>query len=220
MAPSNSEAAARPRPPHLLRPFACSYDTVDFSPDQGGDTVDFSPEQGGDTASPPPISPPPSPSKDVPGDDNNQISVRVIASGAVSDYDVAKQSALECAMADIAEVACDAVTVTITAASVILNFIIIAPPEKLASIGATITTALATTAGATTALGVTVEAVPTIDLSPEQSAPPPPAAPSGGLSVGVIAGIAIGAAAVAAVLGAVACLAGKGRGKPRVSANV
>jgi len=142
---------------------------------------------------PPP--PPPPPSKEVAGDDNNQISVQVTASGVVSDYDVAKQSALECAMADIAGVACNAVTVTITAASVILNFIIIAPPEKVAAIKATVTTALATTAGATAALGVPVEAVPTVsDVSSSED---------DGLSAGAIAGIAIGVVAGLLLVGGI-----------------
>ena len=63
-------------------------------------------------------------------------------------------------MAKVAKVECGAVTVTVTAASVLLDFSIITSDP--AATKATVTTALATTAGASTALDVTVEKVPTV----------------------------------------------------------
>ena len=81
-------------------------------------------------------------------------------SGDPSDYDASKKAAVECAMAKVAKVECGAVTVTVTAASVLLDFSIITSDP--AATKATVTTALATTAGASTALDVTVEKVPTV----------------------------------------------------------
>ena len=63
-------------------------------------------------------------------------------------------------MARVAEVECGAVTVTVTAASVLLDFIIVT--SNPAATKATVKTALATTTGASTALAVTVERVPTV----------------------------------------------------------
>ena len=98
--------------------------------------------------------PPPPPSASSP------VSVQIIVSGDPSDYDASKKAAVECAMAKVAKVECGAVTVTVTAASVLLDFIIITSDP--AATKATVTTALATTAGASTALDVTVEKVPTV----------------------------------------------------------
>jgi len=102
----------------------------------------------------PPPPPPPPPSASPP------VSVQVIVSGDPSDYDATKKAAVECAMARVAEVECGAVTVTVTAASVLLDFIIVT--SNPAATKATVKTALATTAGASTALAVTVERVPTV----------------------------------------------------------
>ena len=85
------------------------------------------------------------------------------AAGAVSDYDDAKKADLECAMAAIANVACDKVTVTVTAGSVMLDFVIIAANDaEIATLTTAIAAVLATPAAATAALGVTVESAPTI----------------------------------------------------------
>ena len=81
----------------------------------------------------------------------------------VSDYDATKIAAVECAMATVAAVECNAVKVTVTAGSVLLDFVITtSDPTAAAAVKATVATALATTAGATAALGVTVETVPTV----------------------------------------------------------
>jgi len=129
--------------------------------------------------------PPPPPIAKLTGEKKNQVSVQVTASGVVSDYDATKIAAVECAMATVAAVACNAVTVTVTAGSVLLDFIIITTDP--AAVQAIVTETLATTAGATTALGVTVETVPTVAVVL-------PAA-SDALDTGAIAGIVVGSVA-------------------------
>ena len=96
-----------------------------------------------------------------------KVTVQVKAAGTVTDYDDAKKAALEVAMAATAGVAANAVTVTVTAGSVILNFVILTADP--AATKATLNTALADTALATAALNdalegedVTVEATPTV----------------------------------------------------------
>ena len=107
---------------------------------------------------PAPCSPPPLTDKLVATGDS--VSVQVIASGVVSDYGPAKKSALECDMAVVANVICNAVTVTVTVASVLLNFVIVTSDPS--STSATVTTALASTAVASTKLDVPVQAVPVV----------------------------------------------------------
>ena len=101
-----------------------------------------------------------------------QVSVKVKAEGAVTDYDDAKRATLESAMALVAGVEAKAVTVTVSAGSVILDFVIITTDPDATK--TKVTTALASTALATTALGVPVEEVPTVAV---RLAPPPPAPP-------------------------------------------
>ena len=103
---------------------------------------------------------------------DEKVSVQVTAAGSVSDCDATKKAAVECAMATIAGVECNAVTVTVTSGSVILDFVIITTDS--AAVKATVATALATTADASTALGVTVESVPTVTTAPPSPSPPPP----------------------------------------------
>merc|ERR1719460_536968 len=127
-------------------------------------------------------SPPPPPSKLSTG---KKITVKVKAAGAVSDYDDKKKAELESAMATVAGVSADAVTVTVTAGSVILDFeIITTDPEATKT---TVTTALADTTKASAALGVTVEETPTVAVVAEKKDD------DDGLSGGAIAGIIIGA---------------------------
>merc|ERR1719311_1189069 len=126
-------------------------------------------------------SPPPPPSKLTAG---KRITVQVKAAGAVSDYDDKKKAELESAMATVAVVDADAVTVTVSAGSVILDFVIITSDPEATK--ATVTTALADTTKASTALGVTVEEVPTVAVVADDD-------DGDGLSGGAIAGIAIGA---------------------------
>ena len=120
------------------------------------------------------FAPPPPPSKLTTG---KRITVQVKAAGAVSDYDDKKKAELESAMATVAGVDADAVTVTVSAGSVILDFVIITSDPEATK--ATVTTALADTTMASTALGVTVEEVPTVAvrLAPPPPTPPPPYVP-------------------------------------------
>jgi len=132
---------------------------------------------------------PPAPVAKITGEKKNQVSVQVKAAGVVSDYDATKIAAVECAMATVAAVACNAVKVTVTAGSVVLDFVITtSDPTAAAAVKATVATALATTAGATAALGVTVETVPTVAFVDSSSD-----ASDDGLSVGAIVGIVVGA---------------------------
>lgn len=103
-------------------------------------------------------------------------------------------AALECSMADIAKVSCDAVTVTVTEGSVILDFTIVT--DDAAATAALVTTALATPELASTALSVTVETAPTVAQTSFSPPSPPPLAPgddSDGLPVGTSIGIAVAA---------------------------
>ena len=109
------------------------------------------------------------PSK-ITGDTKNQVSVQATAAGDVSDYDATKKAALEAAMATVAKVDANAVTVKVKAGSVILTFIIIT--DDPAAVKATVATALKDKALASTALGVTVEAVPTVAVRPPPPSPP------------------------------------------------
>ena len=80
---------------------------------------------------------------------------------------------------------CDAVTVTVTEGSVILDFTIVT--DDAAATAALVTTALATPELASTALSVTVETAPTVAQTSFSPPSPPPLAPgddSDGLPVG------------------------------------
>lgn len=129
------------------------------------------------------------------------------AAGAVSDYDDAKKADLECNMAAIANVACDKVTVMVTAGSVILDFVIIAANDaEIATLKTTIAAVISTPAGATAALGVTVESAPTI------AAVRP--APANGRSLCALAASANGTSALAYLLRR--CLSSR-RPRPRAT---
>merc|ERR1719345_9143 len=120
--------------------------------------------------------------KIVAGDKKNQVSVQVKAAGVVSDYDATNK---------VAGVEANAVTVTVTAGSVILDFVIItADPAAAAAVKATIATALKDKTLASTALGVTVEAVPTVAVV---AVPKAKTDSDDGLSTGAMVGIAVGA---------------------------
>merc|ERR1740115_32189 len=123
--------------------------------------------------------------KIVAGDKKNQVSVQVKAAGVVSDYDATKKAAVEAAMAKVAEVDANAVTVTVKAGSVILTFVIIT--DDPAAVKATVATALKDKTLASTALGVTVEEVPTVAVVSVASSD------DDGLSTGAMVGIVVGA---------------------------
>merc|ERR1740130_136856 len=113
-----------------------------------------------------------------------KVSVEVKAAGDVSDYDATKKATVEAAMAKVAGVDANAVTVTVKAGSVILTFVIIT--DDPAAVKATVATALKDKTLASTALGVTVEEVPTVTVASSSS-------DDDGLSTGAMVGIAVGA---------------------------
>jgi len=133
------------------------------------------------------------PVKVVP-DSPYSVTARVTAAGSVADYGPVVLALLECSMAVVAKVSCDAVTATVTAGSVIIEFTIVT--EDAAATAALVTTALATPELASSALGVEVETVPTVAQTSFSPPSPPPLAPAGddsGLPVGTSIGIAVGA---------------------------
>jgi len=125
-----------------------------------------------------------------------KVSVKVKAEGAVTDYDDAKRATLESAMALVAGVEAKAVTVTVSAGSVILDFVIITTDPDATK--TKVTTALASTALATTALGVPVEEVPTVAVVKSSSSS------DDGLSTGAVVGIAVGAVVGLVLIGGIA----------------
>merc|ERR1740117_130064 len=137
----------------------------------------------------------------ITGDKKNQVSVQVKAAGDVSDYDATKKAAVEAAMAKVAGVAANAVTVTVKAGSVILDFVIItADPAAAAAVKATVATALKDKTLASTALGVTVTAVPTVAVV---AVPKAKTDSDDGLSTGAMVGIAVGAVVGLLLIGGV-----------------
>merc|ERR1719483_1143960 len=125
-----------------------------------------------------------------------KVTVEVKAAGDVSDYDATKKATVEAAMAKVAEVDANAVTVTVKAGSVILTFVIIT--DDPAAVKATVATALKDKALASTALGVTVEEVPTVAVVSVASSD------DDGLSTGAVVGIAVGALVGLLLIGGIA----------------
>jgi hypothetical protein len=166
-------------------------------------------------------SPSPPPSKAVIDDDSVGVVVAVVVAGVPDDYNTpARKAELECAMAEVAQVLCDAVTVKVSAASVKLEYTIVAASAtQAAAISTTTTAALASTSTASTLLGAQVEQVPTVSGQVSFAPPSPPPAESSGLSTGAISGIAVGARV--GVLGAIAIMVycmKSGGSKQKVSA--
>ena len=90
--------------------------------------------------------------------------VTITASGDVGDY--ADTSSLRQKIATAAGVDASLVTISVTSASVIITATIAVPANTTAAaVQSTVSSNLGTTAAASTALGITVEAVPTITVS-------------------------------------------------------
>ena len=132
-------------------------------------------------SSPPPLPPPPPP----------PVVLFLAASGSVSDY--ADTSSIQSKVAELAGVDASAVTITVAAASVLITATIAVPASKASTdVQTTLSVALPTATAATSALGITVESVPTIVVAapppsppsppplvtPSPSSPPPPPSPS------------------------------------------
>ena len=121
-----------------------------------------------------PPSPPPSPSPPsgsaagATGTDGSATATIVLtltASGSVSDYSDTKKAALRDLIAASAGVEPSMVSVTITAASVIITATITAPASDAAKVQTSLSTHLGTADAASEALGITVESNPTISTS-------------------------------------------------------
>ena len=137
------------------------------------------------------------------------------ASGSVSDFDDAKKTSLESSIAAVAGVDASAVTVAITAGSVLITATIAVPASTtVAAVQTSLSSTLGTAAAASTVLGVIVESVPAITVAaplPDPS-PPPPLPPQPRAVFDAIGGASIetsrdGGGAVTAL---VACAAGVG----------
>ena len=158
----------------------------------------------------PPLPPPPPLSGET-------VVLTITASGDVSDY--ADTSGLRQKIATAAGVDASLVTISVTAASVIITATIAVPATTtVAAVQSTVSSNLGTAAVASAALGITVEAVPTITSAVTDStslAPPPPtSSDDGGLPMGAIIGIAAGGGSVlllAVVVGICCRINGKKR---------
>ena len=99
------------------------------------------------------------------------------AAGDVSDYDTAAQSTLVASMADVLGVAAVDVSLTVSAASVRLVFLVtVADGGAAAAVRATVASALPTATAASSILGASVLTAPTattLDVSPPFSTLPP-----------------------------------------------
>jgi hypothetical protein len=158
-------------------------------------------------SSPPPPPPPPPP-----------VVVSMTASGSVSDYSDSDKTALAASIALLAGVDASLVTIEVTGGSVVITATIATPATTTATdVESSLTSALSTAAAASTALGITVEDVPTVLVAAPPSAPPlpppspsptlpPPSSPSSSSSssdLGIIIGAAVGGVVVLALVGVV-----------------
>ena len=127
--------------------------------------------------SPPPPSPPPS---------TETVVLTLTASGSIGDY--SDTSSLQQRVAAAAGIDKSLVTINVAAASVIITASIAVPASTTATaVQTSLSSNLATTEAASTALGVTVESVPTVAM-----ASPPPAVDASGLDTGTLVGIVVG----------------------------
>jgi hypothetical protein len=181
---------------------------------------------GTDSPSPPPPSPsppPPSPSPPSPGDGatvttDHAISFAVIASGDVGDYTTEVTDAIAVKVAEAAGVDANAVSVTVTAGSVVITIVVYANSASAATtVGDTLESDFADAASATAFLSsisgvdIQVEAVTPIvsgtDAGGEDAISA--ATGGGGLDGGIIAGIIVGVLAVLAIGGYLVAVKGK-----------
>ena len=123
------------------------------------------------------------------------------ASGSVSDFSDNDKSRLQQKVADAAGVDKSLVTIRVTAASVRITATIAVPASKTADqVQTSLSSTLGTVSDASTALGVTVEEVPTITVESALSDS------SDDLNVPLIVGIAVAGALVVGLLSAGACV--------------
>ena len=129
---------------------------------------------------PPPPPPPPSPSPPPPPPSPSPpppppVVLTMTASGSVGDY--ADTTSLRSSIATAAGVDASAVTIAITAGSVLITATIAVPASTTpAAMQTTLSSSLGTAATASAALGIAVVSVPTIIVAAPP--PPPPLSPS------------------------------------------
>ena len=153
----------------------------------------------------PPFPPPPPPSTET-------VVLTIQASGSVSDYSDADRSALKSSIAANAGVKASLVSITVEAASVIITATVAVPASTTATaVQASLSSSFGTAAAASTALGITVESVPTIAVAA------PLDSGDGGLALGAIIGIAVAAGAVVLVLAIAAAYIMMKTGKHKAS---
>ena len=146
------------------------------------------------------------------------VVLTLTASGSGSDYSSSLQSELQQKIAAAAGVDKSFDTISVAAASVIITANIAVPASSAAiTVQASLASTLGTAAAASTALGVTVEAVPTVTIASPPLPPglPPPGLPrttmatESGLDTGIIAALVVsslagvGCASVALYLGCI-----------------
>ena len=123
------------------------------------------------------------------------VVLTLTASGSVSDYTDSVKSSLQQKIADLAGVHKSLVTIRVTAASVIITATIAVPAATTADqVQTSLSSSLGTADAASTALGVTVEKVPTITVKSDRSDS------SADLDVPVIVGIVVACALAVGLL--------------------
>jgi uncharacterized membrane protein YhaH (DUF805 family) len=121
------------------------------------------------------------------------------ASGSVSDYSDSDKSGWQEFIAIVAGVDKSLVTIRVAAASVLITATIAVPASKTADqVQTSLSSSLGTADAASTALGVTVEEEPIVEIVGSDS--------SSDLSVPLIVGIAVGAFVLVVLLSAGACV--------------
>ena len=131
-----------------------------------------SPSSPSPSPSPSPQAPSPSPSPPPPPPSTGTVVLTLTASGSVGDY--SDTSSLQQSVATAAGVDKSLVTIAITAGSVLITATITVPASTTAAtVQASLASTLGTAAAASTALGVAVEAVPTVTVASSVSPPPP-----------------------------------------------
>ena len=117
------------------------------------------------------------------------------ASGSVSDYTDSVKSSLQQKVADAAGVHKSLVTIHVTAASVIITATIAVPASTTADqVQTSLSSSLGTAEDASTALGITVEEVPTITITGDDPVTPPEPSEStcdGGCIGGITSAVAL-----------------------------
>ena len=130
------------------------------------------------------------------------------ASGSVSDY--ADTSALQANVARLASVEASLVTIRVAAASVLITATIAVPASTTASaVQTALSDSLATAAGASDALGITVESTPTVTIATSEGG-----GGGGDDTAGIVGGVVGGGGALLLLLLVAYCY--KNRTPPQV----